>query len=792
MSLKRWLVFLALGVQAVLILTAAGGYWLSWQQTKKIEAQRFKAHIGVLADQIQIRAQELGAWVGGLAQDPRVLAASSGQEVAAEEQRLARLIPAAVQVRILPLEAEHWQSLSFADLDLVRRAEAEDPPLAVHGLGSSAGYVAVARAIKGGDGPRGVLLVGISLDWLQALLPPPASGAIGLFQGNLRLVYRGDAALQALPPFEVVNIPHTAWQLKYWKAEGDLWGNLALLALALALISSMFWLAWRSFNQALEQDRSALFALVQDLIVGAVRGNYSLKLLELEPLLIRLLQLLPPETPSAVKPETPKALPQVDRQNRVEVSVGEAMPGPEKAKVSVAVPEAIFKASQILGTPDTLTPAVAYELGRAIGSEAGALGEQSLMVGCDARPESQALARALIEGLRASGRDVIDLGKVPTPMLEFATHYLPVRSGVMVTGGPHPPQYNGIKLVLAQEPWCGDKLKRLRQRLEVGELSSGLGMLESRDLLADYIGAIVDDIQIARPLKLIVDCGAGIAAQAVPALLRTLGCTVEESHQREMLNPFAPHALERLRDKVQKDPEAELGLAFAGDGSRLAVIDSAGNWILPDRVLMLLAADVLAREPGADIVFDVECGLSLASYILQHGGRPVLAACGSCALYAKMVEVGAALGGGFGGQLVFRERWFGIADAIYGAARLLEILASEPIESAEVFAGLPQAVATPQLRVAVTEDKIAQILRVLVASADKFFHDAKITSLDGVRVDFADGWGSVRASHAVPALVFRFEAEDEPALTRIQTRFREWFEVVELTLELPFGKENSA
>jgi phosphomannomutase/phosphoglucomutase len=791
MSLKRWLVFLALGTQTVLVLTAAGGDWLTWQQAKRVEVQRFESYVSACAAQIQTRAQELGAWVAGLAQDPHLLAVFSGQEVKAEEQRLARLIPAAVQVRILPLEENRWQAdLSFADLDLVRRAEAENPPLAVHGLGSSAGYVAVARAIKGEEGgPLGVLLVGISLDWLAALLPTPASGALGLFQGNLRLVYRGDAALQALPPFAVVQIPHTAWQLKYWTAEaaGNLWGNLALLALALAFISSLFWLTWRGFARALAQDQAVLFALVQDLFAGASCGNYSLKLVELEPLLIRLLHLQPPQMPPAAELETPTA----ERQGSAETQLPKTTPGKAPASVSVPVPEAIFKAAEILGTTESLTPAVAYELGRAIGSEASALGEQGLVVGYDARPASQALARALSEGLRASGRDVIDLGKVPTPMLEFATHYLPVRSGVMVTGGPHPPQYNGIKLVLAQEPWWGDKLKYLRRRLEAGELSAGLGMLESRDLLADYIGAIIDDVQLARPLKVIVDCGSGVAVQTVPALLRTLGCTVEESHQREMLDPFAPRALERLCAKVQKDPEAELGLAFSGDGGRLAVIDSAGNWILPDRVSMLLAADVLVREPGADIVFDVECGRSLASYILQHGGRPVMAACGSCAIHAKMVEVGAAFGGGFGGQLVFRERWFGVADAIYGAARLVEVLASEPVESAEIFAGLPQAVATPQLRVAVAEDESAQILRVLVASADKFFHDAKITALDGVRVDFADGWGSVRASRSLPVLVFRFEADDAPALTRIQARFREWFEVLELTLELPFGKENS-
>ncbi len=798
MSLKRGLIFLCGGILVTLALSAGGAYFLAWQKAREIETWAFADYAQAIASQIQSRGQDLSAWVEGLARDPKLLdALASGGEAQAEEQRLARIIPAAVQVRILPRVTDRWKegrylALGFADLDLVRQAEAGDPPLAVHGFGSPDRHVAMARAIKRENQVIGVILIGIDLDWLRQALPTPSAGAIALYQGSLQLAYRGNAVFQDQPPTGTVSIPDTLWQVKYWTlAPGwtDWVGSTAILAVALLLIGLMVWLVWRKYARAIDQDRTTLFILANDLVAGTIRGNYPLALRELEPLLDRLLQVQregQPQRP-APPPASSEPLPEARPEPAPDLGVEEALPCHTKTMATVSMPEAIFRSDDICGNAgDTLTPAIVYELGRAIGSEAGALGEQSVVVGRDARDSSGELTSSLIEGLRASGRDVIDLGKAPVPMVYFATHYLPVRSGVMVTGGHHPPQYNGLKIVIGQQPWYGEKLQRLQQRFKVGDFSTGLGMLESRDLVADYIGAVIDDVHIGRPLKVVLDCGAGVAAQVAPALLRTLGCIVEESHSRGILDPLAPGALDRLIAKVRKDKEAELGLAFDGDGCRLAVVDSAGNLILPDRVLMLLAADVLSREPGGDIVFDVECSRQLASYIVQHGGRPVAAPSGYYHIHAKMAEVGAVLGGGFSGHIVYQERWFGFADAIYGAARLLEILSAEPAACDEVFAGLPQAVATPQLRVDLAQAGPDRIMRVLVASADKFFQDAKINSIDGVRVDFADGWGLVRASHTVPALVFRFEADDETALAKIQARFREWFEALEVALDLPF------
>ncbi|WP_460034116.1 phosphomannomutase/phosphoglucomutase [Methylothermus subterraneus] len=769
---------------ATLVFVVAGGGFLAWRQARAMQTQALADWVQASAGQIQGRVRDLTVWVEGLGKDPRLWAALSQGEADREAQRLAEIVPAAVKVHLLPKAADRPE-LGFADLDLVRQAESGDPPPAVHGFGSPEAHLAVARAIRQENRVLGVILVGIRVDWLQALVPTPSRGAVALWQGNLQLAYRGDPKFQSQPPSGIVPIPNTLWQLKFWTSPPDwtvLGGNLALLGMALLGTFGLLGLIWRKCAQAIAQDCAALGGLVNDLLAGTVRGNYALSLHELKPLLERLLEAqraartrqTPP--PQEIAPKPPEALPS-EQKGRSQ----------DQGRTAVAVPASLFRSEAIFGLAESLTPAVAYELGRALGSEAGALGEQRVAVGCDARPASGEVARALIEGLRASGRDVIDLGKVPAPLVDFAVHCLPVRSGVMVSGSHHPPPYTGLKVVLAQRPWGGEELKRLRQRLEAGDLAAGLGMLESWDLVADYIAAVLDDVQLARPLKVIVDCGGGVAGQVAPALLRALGCTVEESHTRGVLDPLAPGALERLRAKVQKDPEAELGLAFDGDGARLAVVDSAGNWVPPDQVLMLLAADVLSRQPGGDIVFDVECGRQLAGYIIQHGGRPVLAPSGDRSLWAKMAEVGAVLGGGGGGQLLFQERWLGVADAIYGAARLLEVLALEPIASAEIFSGLPKVLSTPQLRLALPEDQAEQIAHLLAASADKFFHDAKVQTLDGVRVDFAEGWGLVRPSHTVSALVFRFEADSPAALARIQARFREWFEVLELPQELPFA-----
>ncbi|GAB4355281.1 MAG: phosphomannomutase/phosphoglucomutase [Methylohalobius crimeensis] len=806
MSLARWLVILLTAALVSLTLAVTGTYFLAWQKSRANEARAWSDYARSVARQIQIRQKYLLAWVDGLARDPRVadVLTGEGKPISDEEQRLLRMIPHAVEVRIIPREAGAWTDsgnlgLGFADMDLVNQAETGAPPPAVHDFTSSERHVAVARAVRRADQVIGVLLVGIDVQWLEQALPAPPQGAVALRQGALWVAFRGEDALKEASPAASLPISGTPWQLQYWIPSSDwitLLGGVAIWAVTVLVLGILFGWVWRKGERAIEADRTTLFTLANDLAAGTVRGNYSMALQELRPLLDRLLQLqrsrwsLEQAALSEEELVAGETAPLPETESQPEVRVEETPPSlPEKAQAApVTLPEVVFRPSAIAGVVgETLTPESVRELGRAIGSESESRGEQMVAVGRDARASSEALVQALNEGLRASGRDVIDLGKVPTAVVNFATHYLPNCSGVMVTAGSDPPEYNGLKIVVGGEP-CGEKaLLALNRRLQKGDLSSGMGMLESRDLLADYIGAIIDDVQIGRPLKVVVDYGPGVAGQVAPALLRTLGCEVEELHTQGALNPFAPGALDRLIGKVREDREVELGLAFDGDGNRLAVVDAQGEPILPDRVLMLLAADVLSREPGGDIVFDVQCSRHLAGYIVQHGGRPVVTPSGDNPIRAKMAELGAVLGGGFDGSLLFQERWTGLPDAIYGAARLVELLSAEPLTSDEIFAELPQGVVTPRLHVDLPPGEPETMMQVLVASSDKFFRDAKINTIDGIRADYADGWGLVSVSKSVPGLVFRFEADNEEALFRIQGYFREWFETLEIDLDLPFG-----
>ncbi len=794
MSLTRWLILLLAVTGLSLLLAVAAVYFLSWRNLDQRQREQWADYAQAVVRQTEARSRDLQALVGALARDPRWPEILDSSDWEVEERRLAGMIPEFLWVRLLPPDLEEPTGrLSFADLDLIRQAAGEDPPPAVQGAAAER-HLAVARAIRDGDRVLAVLLVALDPAWVRQGLPTPKRGALAITQGDLTLARRGDDALPAAEPGATIPIPGTRWQLRYWlppaEPEGIWWVVLAVL-LALLPVSALVYACRRWWKQAVAKDGATLLNLVNDLMNGTVASSYVTVVQELQPLIDRLLIV---SQSRHVRPEAryPVAEPETAKETAPAPEPLSAGPPVAPSPPStLTVPESVFTACHLRGDVETLTPEVFHALGRAIGSEVQAQGEQTVSVGRDRREGSEARAAALIEGLRASGCDVLDLGAVPTPLVSFACHYLTSRSGVMVTGGSAPAEHTGLKVVIAGELWHGDRLRQLHRRLQDQDLKSGMGSVESRDLLADYIGAVIDDVQIGRPMKVVVDAGAGVAGEVVPALLRTLGCEVAECRSETMLDPGVGNALERLCAQVRNDPEAELGLAFDGDGDRLAVVDARGRWVPADRVLMLLVADVLSREPGGDVVFDLECGRHLARHIVQHGGRPVVAPVGYCHLYAKAEASAAPLAGGFSGHLIFRERWFGIDDAIYGAARLLEILSAEPETSDEVFAQLPQNVSTPYLEVTLESGRIENAMKILQATADKFFDDAKVDMTSGVRTDFADGWGIVRPADGYDALRLRFEADDRKALERIQARFQEWFDTVELAVTLPDGVEVS-
>ncbi|MET3493006.1 phosphomannomutase/phosphoglucomutase [Variovorax boronicumulans] len=433
----------------------------------------------------------------------------------------------------------------------------------------------------------------------------------------------------------------------------------------------------------------------------------------------------------------------------------------------------IFKAYDIRGVvPVTLDTEVAQALGRAFGSAARAAGEKIVAVGRDGRLSGPALAEALIEGLVATGVEVIDVGAVTTPMLYFAAHTL-CTSGIQVTGSHNPKDYNGFKMVLAGRAIYGDEIQGLRKTMEDGTatLAPG-GSVRKVDVTEAYVKRIAGDIKLARPMKIVVDSGNGIAGATAPAIFRAIGCEVVELFS-EVDGDFPNHhpdpsKLENLKDLMAElaKGEAELGLAFDGDGDRLGIVTKDGQNIFPDRQMQLFAEDVLSRVPGGTIVYDVKCSQRLAPAIEAAGGKPLIFKTGHSLIKAKMKEIDSPLGGEMSGHIFFKERWFGFDDGTYAGCRLLEILSKSP-DASEVLNALPTSFSTPELNVACAEGEPHAVVDTLVKSA-RFAAPAVVSTIDGLRVDWPDGFGLIRASNTTPVLVLRFEGQTDAALKRIE------------------------
>jgi phosphomannomutase/phosphoglucomutase len=463
------------------------------------------------------------------------------------------------------------------------------------------------------------------------------------------------------------------------------------------------------------------------------------------------------------------------------------------ANVEVEVDQSIFRAYDIRGVlGKTLTAGVARQIGRAIGSEARDRGLHEIAVGRDGRLSGPELSGALIEGLRSTGCNVIDIGAAPTPVLYFATYHLNVGSGISVTGSHNPPDYNGFKIMLGGETLAESAITALYTRIKENRFVEGSGTLQKMDISNDYIARITDDIAIEHKLKVVVDCGNGIAGAIAPAVLEGVGCEVlplycdvDGTFPNHHPDPSDLHNLQDLILSV-KQMNADLGLAFDGDGDRLGVVTASGEVIFPDRLLALFAKDVLTRVPGAIIIYDVKCTGKLQPLILQAGGSPIMWKTGHSLIKAKMRETDAALAGEMSGHFFFAERWYGFDDGIYAAARLVEILAAdvEGRTPQEIFDTLPKGVSTPELKIPFAEGEHYMFIERFQKKAT--FEGARITTIDGVRADWPDGWGLVRASNTTPVLVLRFDADTDAALKRIQDAFRKQLTALDPNLKLPF------
>jgi phosphomannomutase/phosphoglucomutase len=460
-------------------------------------------------------------------------------------------------------------------------------------------------------------------------------------------------------------------------------------------------------------------------------------------------------------------------------------------KINTQVPSDIFRAYDIRGiVGDSFTPDNVYTIGRALGSAAKEQGETTMAVARDGRLSGPELSQALIAGILDCGIDVIDIGAVPTPLLYFATHTLATRSGVMLTGSHNPPDYNGIKAVIKSKTLSEDSIYSLYHRIEAKNFTEGSGKISHAEIILPYIQRITQDIKLKRKLKIVIDSGNGIPGAVAPQLFKALGCEVIElfcdvdgRFPNHHPDPLIPENLTDLIHAV-KQHHADIGLAFDGDGDRLGVVTDQGEIIWPDRQMLLYAIEILKHYPGAPIVFDVKCTSHLGPTIAKHGGKPIMWRTGHSVLKAKLQETKGPLAGEMSGHIFFNDRWYGFDDGLYTGVRLLEIIANDQRSCSEIFAALPNSVNTPELKLAIADDRKFKFMEEFKTKAK--FSEGTVNTIDGVRVDFPYGFGLVRPSNTTPYLTLRFEADNAENLQRVQNIFREQLLALDKSLVLPF------
>lgn len=729
--------------------------------------------------------------------------------------------------------------VSFSTLDMLNKAiQGQAPAPEARKVGERwLIYSAAALRSEASQPASGTLLLAFDVQRLLSAMPaiPDDAGRVVLSQqfGNgpeqVFLQRGNDSGAQAVK----FAIGYPGWQLTFtpgaalqssppWLLLG-----LAVLLALLGIVVGLY-LNERALQRRISADAHQLDQLLQELSGGKTVKAFGLSLPALEGLAQALARFslrgphpgvpgaargdktgpIPGITEGGAAVSPPPTVPDLelcdplfqdtdildidildDNQNFLRSELSPLMNSP--ASVAPQLPDTIFRAYDIRGVVgDTLHAETAYWIGRAIGAQSLAENEPNVSVGRDGRLSGPELSQQLIQGLVDSGCHVSDVGLVPTPALYYAANVLAGKTGVMLTGSHNPKDYNGFKIVIAGDTLANEQIQVLLQRIRSNDLPTRPGSITKVEILDSYFNYIKNDIVLARKLKVVVDCGNGAAGVIAPQLIEALGCEVI-SLFAEVDGNFPNHhpdpgKLENLQDLIAKVKEtgADLGLAFDGDGDRVGVVTNEGNVVYPDRLLMLFALDVLERNPGADIIFDVKCTRRLTPLISEHGGRPVMWKTGHSLIKKQMKKSGALLAGEMSGHIFFKERWFGFDDGIYSAARLLEILSQKTENAETLFASFPEDISTPEINIKVTDVTKFSIIEALEKDAQ--WGEAKLTSIDGVRVDYPQGWGLVRASNTTPVLVLRFEAETEAELQRIQSVFHTELKKVAPDLELPF------
>ncbi|MFO7604489.1 MAG: phosphomannomutase/phosphoglucomutase [Gammaproteobacteria bacterium] len=826
---------------AIIVVIVFVAHWESRSQIQSQQINMKRTAAELYAQRLGDEVQRYSHALWGISMNSRLHAllqdhnTQALQDYARQHQAY---FPGALSLRIFKqgmarLDTSQTPHVGYACLDLLHRAteHRQAPPAEAHVFATPQQHVDIVQPITDATGQvLGHVQLALATSEINAWVNRVAGEAyIEVTQAAggkppLQLASGGSGRQHSAA--ETIHIPGTAWQARIWlpasvvTTEWTKWMYIVAL-LAIVMSGLVVLLLKRSVSATLRADLDSFMRMIFEHAKGAKKHDYSFYLPEFAEAARMTANLDMGATMERERDDDPEALkmastaiaPELNPMfmSQDNMSVEElsdealsamtntsAAPAPQPQApaatfgATTALPPAvIFKAYDIRGiVGSTLTAEYAHLIGQALGSEARARGLTSIAFARDGRLSGPELGQALVKGLQQSGINVIDVGMVPTPVLYYAAAEHTQGTGVMLTGSHNPPDYNGFKMVLGGDSLSGDAIQGLRQRIENNDFTSGEGQYKTLPVTKPYMERIGGDVRLKRPLKVVIDCGNGVASVVAPKLFKAMGCEVIELYcdvdgkfPNHHPDPSKP---ENLRDVIEavKLHRADLGLAFDGDGDRVGVIDSDGKVMWPDRLMMLFAADVLSRNPGAKIIFDIKCSNNLTKVIWEKGGEPLMWKTGHSLIKAKMKDTGALLAGEMSGHIFFKERWYGFDDGIYSAARLLEILAAQAGTSAALFATLPNAFNTPELNISMAEGEHHHFMEKFMQQAD--FGSANVMMIDGVRADFEDGWGLVRASNTTPVLVLRFEGKTPEALQRIQDKFKTAMQQVEPNLNFPF------
>lgn len=807
----RWGVLGTVVVTAIIVGTES---YTDYQE------QREKEHLAADARGAHEIAKRLGeviqaehAALTELAQDPRVVAAVTGADEATRKQlsnELKTRIPNALLLRLIPrgmaqTDPNSTPPLTYASLDLLLKSEHQQQATGaeIHLSGTPMEHIAIVRRVPPAGDPVGFLHTSLDSKVIREMFAtvlsnfsprvevrqPVLGGLPAILASSAKPGNRNRGAV-------TVNVPGTAWIVSFETASTSMaFGNLQFLGFAVVIVALGFGLWWWRQQHRVVIGAATFSTTVYTGAIKAILAGEHPGLAQLLPGYLDGPKTVPaPRVLSEglsgedVTAFTPAPTPPISAPVSVPAVVAS-----EAAAMEGSIDASIFRSYDIRGVVDeTLTADAVYLIGRAFGSEANTRNQNTVIVARDGRNSSVMLRGALVEGLRDSGCEVLDIGLTPSPLLYFATHYLDTRTGVMVTGSHNAPQYNGLKMVLDGDSLSGEAIQAIRRRIEEQDFVTGSGGVQEIEIIPDYIRRISEEIPVSlgTALKVVVDCGNSVPGIVAPHILRAIGhdvielfCEVDGNFPNHHPDPSQPENLADLI-AIVKHEQADLGLAFDGDGDRLGVVDRAGNILWPDRQLMLFAQDVLSRNPGATIIYDVKCSSLLPKVIREAGGVPLMWKTGHSLIKNKMKETGALLAGEMSGHLFFKDRWYGFDDALYSAARLLEILvnANEPPEA--VFARLPTGISTPELRLDMPEAQHQSFMQQVIDAGG--FLDAEVSLIDGMRVELPDAWGLIRPSNTSPCLVLRFEGNTDAALSSIKECFHDMLHGLDPTLILPF------